>query len=72
MVAKIPVLGGETNTGTIMTYGYNPKIAKWSPFHGAVYAVVESVCKVVAIGGNYKVIRLTLQEYFEKLGDRPK
>ncbi|MEG2787833.1 MAG: phosphoribosylformylglycinamidine synthase [Romboutsia sp.] len=71
MVAKIPVLGGETNTSTIMTYGYNPKIGKWSPFHGALYAVVESVCKVVAIGGNYSTIRLTLQEYFEKLGDNP-
>ncbi|MGX4598258.1 phosphoribosylformylglycinamidine synthase [Faecalimicrobium sp. JNUCC 81] len=71
MVAKIPVLNGETNTSTIMTYGYNPKICKWSPFHGALYAVVESVCKVVAIGGNYKNIRLTLQEYFEKLGDNP-
>ena len=54
-----------------MTYGYNPKIGKWSPFHGALYAVVESVCKVVAIGGKYDSIRLTLQEYFEKLGDNP-
>ena len=71
MVAKIPVLNGETNTSTIMTYGYNPKIGKWSPFHGALYAVVESVCKVVAIGGNYENIRLTFQEYFEKLGDNP-
>lgn len=71
MVAKIPVLGRETNTSTIMTYGYNPKIGKWSPFHGALYAVVESVCKVVAMGGNYKTIRLTLQEYFEKLGTNP-
>lgn len=71
MVAKIPVLGGETNTSTIMTYGYNPKIGKWSPFHGALYAVVESVCKAVAIGGNFSNIRLTLQEYFEKLGDNP-
>ena len=71
MVAKIPVLNGETNTSTIMTYGYNPKIGKWSPFHGGLYSVVESVCKVVAIGGNYKNIRLTLQEYFEKLGDNP-
>ena len=71
MVAKIPVLGGETNTSTIMTYGYNPKIGKWSPFHGALYAVVESVCKAVAIGGKYDSIRLTLQEYFEKLGDNP-
>ena len=68
MVAKIPVLDGETTTSTIMTYGYNPKIGKWSPFHGALYAVVESVCKLVAIGGNYKTTRLTFQEYFEKLG----
>ena len=68
MVAKIPVLGGETTTSTIMTYGYNPKIGKWSPFHGALYAVVESICKLVAIGGNYKTTRLTFQEYFEKLG----
>lgn len=71
MVAKIPVLNGETNTSTIMTYGYNPKIGKWSPFHGAMYAVVESVCKIVAIGGDYKTTRLTLQEYFEKLGSDP-
>ena len=68
MVAKIPVLGGETSTSTIMTFGYNPKIGKWSPFHGALYAVVESICKLVAIGGDYKTTRLTLQEYFEKLG----
>jgi len=71
MVAKIPVLNGETNTSTIMTYGYNPKIGKWSPFHGAMYAIVESVCKIVAIGGDYKTTRLTLQEYFEKLGSNP-
>ncbi|MFZ5988203.1 MAG: phosphoribosylformylglycinamidine synthase [Bacillota bacterium] len=68
MAAKIPVLDGDTSTGTVMTYGYNPLIAKWSPFHGAMYAVLESVAKVVAMGGNYKTVRLTLQEYFEKLG----
>ena len=68
MVAKIPVLNGETNTSSIMTYGYNPLIGKWSPFHGAYYAVIESICKIVAIGGDYKKVRLTLQEYFEKLG----
>ncbi len=68
MVCKIPVLSGETNTCTIMTHGYNPRLAKWSPFHGAMYAVIESISKVVALGGDYKKIRLTLQEYFEKLG----
>ncbi|WP_432407387.1 phosphoribosylformylglycinamidine synthase [Wukongibacter sp. M2B1] len=69
MVAKIPVVNRETNTCTIMTYGYNPRLAKWSPFHGAMYSVIESISKVVALGGDYKKIRLTLQEYFEKLGD---
>ena len=71
MVAKLPVLGGNTSTGTIMTFGFNPELATWSPFHGAVYAVVEAVAKVVACGGEYQNIRLTLQEYFEKLGKDP-
>ena len=68
MAAKIPVPHGETTTCTLMTYGFNPSISKWSPFHGALYAVIEAVAKIVAMGGNYKNIRLTLQEYFEKLG----
>lgn len=72
MVAKIPVQDGDTNTGTIMTFGYDPSISKWSPFHGAMFAVVESVARVVAMGGDYRKIRLTLQEYFEKLGTDPK
>jgi len=71
MVAKIPVLKGETNTGSMMSYGYDPKLSKWSPFHGALYAVVDSVAKLVATGGSYKNTRLSLQEYFEKLGDSP-
>ncbi len=69
MACKIPVLKGETTTATIMSYGYNPKVAKWSPFHSSVYAVVESVSKIVATGGEYQNIRLTFQEYFEKLGN---
>ncbi len=72
MAAKIPVLKGETKTATLMSFGYNPTVAKWSPFHSAVYAVVESVSKIVATGGNYKSVRLTFQEYFEKLGDDAK
>ncbi|MHB8126077.1 MAG: phosphoribosylformylglycinamidine synthase [Desulfitobacteriaceae bacterium] len=68
MVAKLPLLHGETSTATVMTYGYNPLLARWSPFHGALYAVVEAVSKVVALGGAYQDVRLTLQEYFEKLG----
>lgn len=71
MIAKLPVENGNTTTGTIMTYGYNPDISKWSPFHGAVYAIVESLARLVAMGGNYKKARLTLQEYFEKLGADP-
>jgi len=71
MVAKIPVTKGDTTTGTVMTFGYNPVLSKWSPFHGAVYAIVEAISKVCAIGGDYKNIRLTLQEYFEKLGENP-
>ncbi len=71
MVAKLPVLDGDTTTGTMMSYGYDPVIAKWSPFHGGLYAVIDAVAKVVATGGNYQTIRLTLQEYFEKLGQVP-
>ncbi|MDP4092927.1 MAG: phosphoribosylformylglycinamidine synthase [Bacillota bacterium] len=68
MAAKIPVLSGDTSTGTLMSYGYNPSISKWSPFHGAVFAIVESLAKITAAGGDYRNARLTLQEYFEKLG----
>ena len=71
MVAQIPTLKGHTDNGTIMTYGYNPYLASWSPFHGAVYAIIESVSKYVALGGDYKKAYLTLQEYFEKLRDDP-
>lgn len=72
MVAKIPVLGKETNTATVMAYGYNPKLSKFNPFMGAVYAVVDSVAKAVCAGADYKDIYLTFQEYFERLGTDPK
>ena len=72
MIAKIPVIDGDTCTGTVMSFGYNPLIAKWSPFHGAIYAIVEAVAKVAAAGGDYRKIRLSLQEYFEKLGKDPR
>ncbi len=68
MAAKLPVESGDTTTGTVMTAGFNPDISKWSPFHGAVYAIVESLARLVAMGGDYQNARLTLQEYFEKLG----
>lgn len=71
MAAKIPVLKGQTDTTTLMTYGFNPDLAVWSPFHGALYSVVLSVSKIVALGGDAKTVRLTLQEYFEKLGQDP-
>ncbi len=68
MVAKIPVLDGETNTCSIMTYGFDPNLSKWSPFHGGMYAVIESLAKVTAIGGDFSKARLTFQEYFERIG----
>jgi phosphoribosylformylglycinamidine synthase len=68
MAAKIPLISGDTSTGTLMTFGYNPMVGKWSPFHGAVFAVVEAAAKIVALGGDSEKVRLTLQEYFEKLG----
>ncbi len=71
MAAKVPVLKGQTNTATLMSFGYNPEVSKWSPFHGALYAVVESVSKIVAAGGSYNNVYLTFQEYFEHLGKDP-
>ena len=68
MVAKIPVLHKETNTATVMAYGYNPKISKVNPFLGSIYAVLESVTRAVCAGADYKDIYLTFQEYFERLG----
>ncbi len=72
MVAKLPVMGAETNTATAMTFGLNPDFMEWSPFHGAVYSVVEAAAKMVALGGRADKIRLTFQEYFESLGKDPK
>ena len=67
MAAKIPVLGGESKDASLMTYGFNPYLGVWSPFHMAFYSVIESVTKIAAMGGDYKKVRLTFQEYFEKL-----
>ncbi|MBE5962043.1 MAG: phosphoribosylformylglycinamidine synthase [Lachnospiraceae bacterium] len=69
MIAKLPVLTGECDTVTMMSYGYDPYLSSWSPFHGAVYAVISSVAKIVAAGGDYKKIRFTFQEYFRRLGN---
>ena len=71
MAAKLPVLQGATDDCTIMAYGFNPEVAQWSPGHGAVCAVVESLARLTAAGGNPHRARLTLQEYFEKLGQDP-
>ncbi len=71
MAAKLPVLNGDTETATLMSFGFNPNISSWSPFHGALYAVIESASKNVACGGDYSNIRLTFQEYFERLGKEP-
>ncbi len=71
MAALLPVLNKETTTCSLFSYGYNPLISKWSPYHGAMYAVVESVSKIVAMGGDYHKIRFSFQEFFEKLLDKP-
>ena len=72
MVAKVPVQGGKTNTVTMMSYGFDPYLSSWSPFHGAAYAVTESVARIVAAGGDYKKIRFTFQEYFRRMTEDPK
>ncbi len=71
MVAKLPLLKGETDDATAMSYGYIPGIAHWSPFHGAAWAVVESLSKLLAVGAQPLSARLTFQEYFERLYDKP-
>ena len=71
MVAKLPVLKGKTETVTMMSYGFDPYLSSWSPYHGAVYAVVESVAKIVAAGGDLHKIRFTFQEYFRRMTEDP-
>ncbi len=72
MVAKLPVLKGKTDTVTMMSYGFDPYLSSWSPYHGAIYAVTESMAKIVASGGDYKKIRFTFQEYFRRMSEDPK
>ena len=71
MVAKLPVLKGKTDTVTMMSYGFDPYLSSWSPYHGAVYAVLESVARIVASGGDYRRIRFTFQEYFRRMTEDP-
>ena len=71
MVAKLPVLKGKTDTVTMMSYGFDPYLSSWSPYHGAVYAVVESMAKIVASGGDASKIRFTFQEYFRRMTGEP-
>ena len=71
MVAKLPVLKGKCDTVTMMSYGFDPYLSSWSPYHGAVYAVLSSVAKIVAAGGDYKKIRFTFQEYFQRMTEDP-
>ncbi len=72
MVAKIPLLEGETDTATVMSYGFIPKLSRWSPFHSAAFAVTESLAKLACVGCNPAEARLTFQEYFERLNNDPK
>ncbi len=71
LVMKLPVQNADTNTAATMTYGFNPYLSTWSPFHGGMYAVIEAAVKAAAFGADYSKLRLTLQEYFEKLGKEP-
>ncbi len=71
MIAKLPTLKGKTDTVTMMSYGFDPYLSSWSPYHGAVYAVLESMAKIVASGGDHKKIRFTFQEYFKRMTSDP-
>ena len=71
MVAKLPVLKGKCDTVTMMAYGFDPYLSKWSPYHGAMYAVTDSVAKIVAAGGDFNKIRFTFQEYFKRMTEDP-
>ena len=71
MVAKLPVMHGKCDTVTMMSYGFDPYLSSWSPYHGAVYAVTESMAKIVACGGDYSKIRFTFQEYFRRMTEDP-
>ena len=72
MVAKVPVQKGKTDSVSMMSYGFDPYLSSWSPYHGAVYAVTESIAKIVAAGGDYRKIRFTFQEYFRRMSEDPK
>ena len=72
MVAKVPVQNGTTDSVSMMSFGFDPYLSSWSPYHGAIYAVVESVAKIVASGGDYRKIRFTFQEYFRRMTENPK
>ena len=69
MIAKIPLLRGKTDAATVMSYGFDPYLSSWSPYHGAVYAVCDSVAKVAAVGGDIDKIHLTFQEFFRRMDD---
>ena len=71
MIAKLPVLKGKTDTVTMMSFGFDPYLSSWSPYHGAIYAVVESMAKIVASGGDFNGIRFTFQEYFRRMTEEP-
>ncbi|MDD7026112.1 MAG: phosphoribosylformylglycinamidine synthase [Lachnospiraceae bacterium] len=71
MAARLPVLKGKTDTVTMMSYGFDPYISSWSPYHGAIYAITDSMAKIVAGGGDYSKIRFTFQEYFRRMWDEP-
>ena len=72
MVAKLPVMKGKCDTVTMMSYGFDPYLSSWSPYHGSIYAVLESLSRIVTAGGDYKKVRFTFQEYFRRMSEDPK
>ena len=72
MVAKLPVLKGKCDTVTMMAYGFDPYLSSWSPYHGSIYAVLESLSRIVTAGGDFKKVRFTFQEYFRRMSENPR
>ena len=70
MIAKLPVMKGKTDTVTMMSYGFDPYVSSWSPYHGAIYAITQSLSKIVAAGGDYSKVRFTFQEYFRRMTEK--
>ncbi len=70
-VQKLPTKG-YTDTASMMTYGFEPYLSEWSPYHGSAYAIVEACSKIVSAGAKYDKLRFSYQEYFEHMTANPR